>query len=144
MKVSALFKKKKDKKKKCKGVTCVCSKSVLDRVAEFEPFLKELQNSSPDKRISLIKRAPSCLIRFLCECGLNILRGNLKLSDQQYEELKPHKTSLLKFSKAFSTQKERRQALLKKKGGALPVLIPIVLSALASFAGEAIARAVGV
>lgn len=137
-----IFKKKKEA---CKGVVdCTCSKSVFDRMSEFEPFLKELKRAPPSKRVLLLEGAPSCLIRLLCECGLNILRGNLKLKKTQYERLKPYKATLLKLSKPFTHLKEKREDLLKKKGGVLPVLIPIVLSALASFAGEAIAKAVGV
>ena len=143
MKVSK--EKENNKKKKCKGVAnCVCFKSVFDRVSKFEPFLKAIEKAPPSERILLLEGAPSCLIRFLCECGLNILKGNLKLKKKHYKLLKPFKTSLLKLCKPFASLNERRQDLLKKKGGALPVLIPIVLSALASFAGEAIAKAVGV
>jgi hypothetical protein len=73
-----------------------------------------------------------------------VLKGNLKLSNGQYKALKPYKNSLLKSSEPLTTLKEKKAALLKKKGGALPLLIPIVLSALGSFAGKALAEAVGV
>jgi hypothetical protein len=142
MKISQLFKKK---TKKCKGsAECICLKSVEERVSEFEPLLREIERAHPRERPSLINKAPSCLIRFLCECGLNVLKGNLKLSNGQYKALKPYKNSLLKSSEPLTTLKEKKSALLKKKGDALPLLIPIVLSALGSFAGKALAEAVGV
>ena len=108
-----IFKKKREVSKGVVG--CTCSKSVFDRMSEFEPFLKELERAPPSKRVLLLEGAPSCLIRLLCECGLNILRGNLKLNKNQYESLKPYKSVLLKLSRPFTNLKERRQDLSNKR-----------------------------
>jgi hypothetical protein len=83
------------------------------------------------------------LITLLAECGLNVLKGNMNLTDDQYASLKPHRRMLLKVSGIKTTLKDRRQALANKKGGFLPVILPIILSALSGFAGQAVSKAVG-
>ena len=130
---------KSGKKKKCRRAkNCVCSESMKAKLEKHMPFLKKLMEAPVKKRVQIIKRAPSCLIRYLSECALNVLKGNLKLSDDQYVKLKPHKQVLLRVSKPSLSMRERRKILLKKKGGVLPALIPMVLPILGSlFAGVA-------
>jgi hypothetical protein len=132
--------------KKCpgrKGVCC-CKRTPEDRCNHFLPTLKLLSDADPSKRVQLIRQAPPCLIRLLSECGLNVLKGNVKLSRHQYATLKPHKRVLLSVSHPSASLKERRAALTKKQGGFLPVVLPIILSALSGFAGQAVAKAVGI
>jgi hypothetical protein len=133
---------KKDRKK-CKwSKDCSCSNGLKSRYETFAPLLKQLLHSPPKKRISVLKRAPSCFIRFLSECGLNVLKGNLELTDDQYAKLKPYKKVLLSVSDPTQSMKDRRKFLLRKKGGVVPIIIPVLATFLASLAGEAIGKAI--
>jgi hypothetical protein len=127
--------------KKCPGSkgVCCCNQTPEERCKHFLPTLKLLSDASPSKRVQLVRQA-----RLLSECGLNVLKGNVKLNKNQYATLKPHKRVLLSVSHPSASLKDRRAALTKKKGGFLPVVLPIILSALSGFAGQAVAKAVGI
>lgn len=133
--------------KKCpksKQLGCWCGYSTQERFQHFMPSLKALNESDPRRRVALLQTASPCLIRLLSECGLNVLKGNVKLSDSQYASLRPHRRMLMTVSKPSASLEERRHALTRKKGGFLPIVLPIILSALSGFAGQAVAKAVGI
>ena len=129
---------------KCrKRGTCVCSKELGERMKAYVPLLKKLNDADETERAAIILKAPTCFIRFMCECGLNILKQNLTLSKAQYEKLSDHKRLLLYLSQPYVSFKKRRSVLLKKEGGFLPALTPILLSALAGFVGQAASKLLG-
>jgi hypothetical protein len=130
---------------KCRGSKgeCWCSRRLHERFEHYLKQLKEINAADGEQRVLLLRKAPPCLITLLSECGLNVLKGNLKLTDDQYDKLKPHRRMLLRVSRDNATLKERRSALAKKKGGFLPVVLPIILSALSGFAGQAVSKAIG-
>jgi hypothetical protein len=121
----------------------VCTVELKERLNEFIPLLKKLSAADKKERATIILKAPTCFIRFLCECGLNVLKGNLKLSDDQYQKLRPHRRLLLFLSTPSLSFKVRRRAFLRKKGGFLPVVAPVLLSALSGFVGQAAAKVFG-
>lgn len=121
---------------------CVCGKNPSEQLLHYKPMLKTILKLPSKQRAEIYKKASPCFIRFISECGLNILKGNIPLKNRQYKKLKPHKRMLLVLSKKNLSLKSKKEALTRNKGGALPVLIPIILSALSSFAGQAIAKAV--
>lgn len=130
---------------KCrKPSACVCSQKLGERLKKYVPILKKLNDADPTERAEIILKAPTCFIRFLCECGLNILKENVKLSKAQYESLRDHKKVLLYLSQPYVSFTKRRSVLLKKKeGGFLPALTPIILSALSGFVGQAASKLLG-
>ncbi len=129
----------------CRGTQgeCWCKRKLDERFQYYLPKLEEINAVKGSERALLLKKAPPCLITLLAECGLNVLKGNMNLTDDQYASLKPHRRMLLKVSGIKTTLKDRRQALANKKGGFLPVILPIILSALSGFAGQAVSKAVG-
>jgi hypothetical protein len=131
---------------KCKGKggECWCKRNVQDRFNHYRTELEELSKASPIQRMAILKKAPPCLIRLLSECGLNVLKGHVKLSPSQYAHLRPHRRVLLDISRPAVSLRTRREALGRKRGGFLPVILPILLSALSGFAGQAVAKAVGI
>lgn len=130
-------------KQKCNG-SCMCDKEIHERIENYLPILHQMSVSSVKERLKILEKAPPCVIKLLCEGGLNILKGNIKLKTHQYKKLKPHKRLLLTISKPSISLKQRRTVLGQKKGGVLPVVIPILLSVLASLAGRAVAKAAGI
>lgn len=130
--------------RKCNKIkNCWCTKPITERLAHFTPQLKLLNESDLKTRKELLRKAQPCLVRLLCESGLNVLKGNIKLSDCQYKKLKPHKRLLLFVSKSNVPLHLRKKEFQKKKGGFLPVVLPILLSAVSGFVGQTVARAAG-
>lgn len=119
---------------------CWCTKSIEERLQHFLPELKLLSEASPLQRANILRNASTCLTRLLCETGLNILKGHVKLSDDQYKKIRPHKRLLLMVSKPSIPLKHRREALAKKKGGFLPIVLPAILSAISGFAGQTLSK----
>lgn len=125
-----------------KHENCVCHRDPAERFRYYMPTLKAILKVPQTERGKIYKKATPCFMRFISECGLNILKGNIPLKDTQYKKLKPHKRMLLMLSKKNLSLKAKKEALAKNKGGALPALIPILLSALSGFAGQALAKIV--
>lgn len=120
-------------KRKCHK-DCWCGKDLGDRFRHYLPVLQTLVNAKPAQRAIILKKGDSCLVRLLCEFALNVLKGNVKLPEGHYKKLKPHKRLLLQVTKPSASLAQRRLALVTKKGGFLPVLLPPLLTALATFA----------
>lgn len=128
---------------KCRNrLKCVCEKNVHERFEHFKPVLEKYGEGNLKEKKKILKKAPSCLVRLFSECGHNILKGNVKLPDAQYKKLKPHKRLLLLMSNPSKSLKEKKFALLKKKGGFIQVVLPYLLTALSGFAGQALAKSV--
>lgn len=119
---------------------CVCNKPVKDRFEHFMPVLQHISKADPIELKDIIKAASPCLIRLISELGLNILKGTIKLPCRQYKKLRPHKRLLVCLSKPGFSVDKHRNALLKKRGGFLPTILPFILSALSGFAGQALAK----
>ena len=87
-----------------------------------------MATAKPASVKSIIKGADKDLVDTLCECGLNVLKGNVPLSPGQKKRLKAHKNTLRALS-------QKKQSLQKKKtllqrGGFLGALLRPVLSVL--------------
>lgn len=106
----------------------------------FKPVLEKYGEGNLKTKKTILKKAPSCMVRLLSECGHNVLKGNVKLPEAQYKKLKPHKRLLLLMSNPSKTLKEKKLALLKKKGGFIQVVLPYLLTALSGFAGQTLAK----
>ena len=113
-------------KQKDGHVKAKCSR----RVRRNAIILSSLNACPPSMRNSMIQKAPPDLIDAICECALNILRGNVKLSKSQKEGLQKHKHKLRKLA-AKSVPREQKKTLLNQKGGFMSVLFPLI-STLAS------------
>lgn len=95
------------------------------------------------EQLKLIKKSKSCsatlkkcsknTIKSLCECVLNLLKGNIPLTQYQKRKLKPHKRSLRKLAdKSIPLYKKRRLLVNQKGGGFLSVLLPAAISVISS------------
>lgn len=92
----------------------------------------QLLNSCPQTlRKDLIKRLPISCIKAICECCLNTLKGNIKLSSNQKSQLRKHKSVLRQLVDKKKPLFQKRR-LIVQKGGFLNILIPAALTALTS------------
>ena len=103
----------------------------MDSVKERVPLLRLLAFGTKRQQLELLRQANPGLIRCLCECALNLLKGNIPLTPKQKTFLKRHKTGLRYLTQRNRSLKHKKQRLTQRGGGAfLPVLLKVVLSLL--------------
>ena len=93
-------------------------------------LLRLLHKSKLSLVKAILKNAPSDLVRALCECSLNVLKGNIKLNASQKTRLRRYKNILRKLATKKVTAKTRKQML--QKGGFIGALLGPVLGVLGS------------
>lgn len=110
---------------------------MTSRLKRNAPLLKLLCRAKPALVKAIIKAGDRDLINTLCECSLNVLKGNVRLAPAQKKKLARHKQTLRLLSKK-NTSLQRRKALLQT-GGFLPLLLkPVVVSFLGGLLGSLI------
>jgi hypothetical protein len=62
-----------------------------ERLKRNIDYLKVLSIAKPKQRKAIISTADSDLIACLCECALNLLNGNLTITDKNLAKLKRYK-----------------------------------------------------
>lgn len=110
------------------------------RVCKNLNFLKYLSTCNAKQRKAIIKTSNRDAILALVECCINVLRGNIQLTDGQKSRLKKHRKVLHNLCKKIPLAK--RKQILVQKGGFLPLLLAPLLSIISSVAGSAISRAI--
>ena len=96
--------------------------------------LQVLHKCKPSVVKAVLKGASPDLIKALCECSLNILKGRIKLSPTQKKKLSRHKNNLRLLATKKTTLKQRKRVL--QKGGFLGALLGPVLGVLGSLFGN--------
>lgn len=96
-------------------------------------YLKVLASANPVVRKVILGTAKRDLIHCLSECAYNTLYNkNINLSRKRCLALRKHKCTLQKLSiKKISAQKKKK-LLIHKGNGFLPILLPPLLSFLAT------------
>lgn len=75
----------------------------------------------------MVKSASSDLIKCLCECSMNILKGNVPISPAHKRRLSRHKKDLRFLAKRGNKIQSKKRVL--QKGGLLPALLAPLLGA---------------
>lgn len=81
---------------------------------------------------ALLRKCPNSVIKSVCECALNLLKGNVPLTKHQKKKLSLHKRTLRKLGDKKIPLFKKRRLLVQKGEGFLSVLIPAALSVLSS------------
>lgn len=84
------------------------------------------QCKASDRRF-ILKNANKDLVYAICECFLNVLNGNVKLSDIVVKKIKRHKKTLRQLVNNSESIKNKKQLLVQKGGSILPLLLPTIL-----------------
>lgn len=108
---------------------------VATRLRRNFEYLKYLKKAKKNQRNSLLKTAHKDLILCICDCALNVLRGNVRLSTKTKKALCRHRAAL----RALAENRrgiEKKRKLLVQKGGFLPFLLAPILSAAGGFLGN--------
>jgi len=92
----------------------------------------DAQTSFPGelKDCSKYPSAGDDLIKCICDCTLNVLKGNVRVPPKQKSKLKRHKKALRDLAKKKVSLKRKRQII--QKGGFLAPLLSAVVPAIAS------------
>jgi hypothetical protein len=119
-----------------------CQKHISQRLNKYEHIIKQLSVAKPSKRRKLLEKADCCLIKILCECALNVLKGNISLNKDHIRKLSPHVNTLIKLSKPRNSLNNlhRKQKLLIKKGGFLSIILPALVSTLSGLVGSTVSK----
>ena len=104
------------------------SKHVKDNL----PYLQVLVKSKPKLRKLLIEHGPVSMITSICECALNLLKGDIPLTPRQKRRLVWYKTHLRGLASKKVPQMRKKQFLNQKGGNLLTALLLPVLTVLGS------------
>lgn len=94
-------------------------------------YLQVLAKCNPKQRQAILREADPKLIKAICECSLNVIKGNIPLSPSQKQKLKPHKTTLRSLADKNKSAKARKR-LIVQRGGFVGVLLRAIIPTLAS------------
>ena len=93
-------------------------------------MLKVLSECNPKLRKLIIQHGGPGLLKCLCEICLNVLKGNVSLSQVQKRKLSRHKQKLRTLANPRASVASKKK-LLVQQGGFIGALIGPVLSTLA-------------
>lgn len=80
-------------------------------------------------RTALLRAADPSLVQNICECALNTLRGNVKLTAEQKEHLRKHRKALRRLASNTGSWKSKKRLVIQH-GGFLPLLLAPVIEGL--------------
>ena len=106
----------------------------MRKIQKHATMLKALTKSTPSMTKAMIKNGDRDFIDTICECGYNVLKGNVHLTKPQLARLRRHKHTLRKLTKRQSLKKKK--TLLQSGSGLLPALLGPVIGMLGSVLGQ--------
>lgn len=94
-------------------------------------ILHLLEKTKPRERSALLAGVEDDIIKVLTEWIHNTLRGNVPLTRRQWKQLRKYKQILRSLSnRSVSLQEKRNLLVSRQRGGFLPILLPIIASAI--------------
>lgn len=90
-------------------------------------LLQALVKLKTQPRLSLLRVADQCLVTAICECALNILNGNIPLSESVKYRLSKEKSVVRVLARKNSSWKSKRQLIWQKGEKLIPLIISIAL-----------------
>ena len=103
----------------------------MERLHRNLHHLHVLSNSKPKLSKALMKTCDDELVKCVCECCANVIKGHVPVSNAVKEKLKKHKTTLRFLSDKKVPLSKKRKRLIQK-GGFLPLLLPAIIGAAAN------------
>ncbi len=94
-------------------------------------ILRLLHKTKPRERSALLAGVEDDIIKVVTEMAHNTLRGNVPLTRTQWHRLRKYKQMLRTLTNRSVSLREKRSLLVKQpqRGGFLPILLPLVASA---------------
>lgn len=95
--------------------------------------LRFLHKAKPQYRKAILKAADENLVRCLCECVHNTLKGRVRLSSVQQKKLSKHRNILRRLARKGESLKVKKKFIIQKGGAFLPLLLaPLITGVLGS------------
>ena len=111
---------------------------MTSKLRKYASCLHTLATAKPGMSKAMIKNADAGLIKCLCECALNILKGNVPLTPSQKQKLKRHKTQLRALVKRSQPLSKKKRTL--QKGGFMPAILAPILTSILPTIGSTIGK----
>lgn len=89
------------------------------------------------RRKTLNSLSDECLYKALNEIAVNVVARKVPLTLKQKRELRKHRIKIQKLACKTNNKKKQKQ-LVNQSGGILPIILPAVISAIASIIGSKI------
>ncbi len=107
---------------------------------KFSPLKNTIKFLSfcQDKRIhkDILSRAPTNVIKRICDAALNAREGQVILSKKQKQVLARHRKTIEKLLQKSIPVEQKRRVLVQQGGGIAAVIIPVILSAVLEALGS--------
>jgi len=94
-------------------------------------ILQALCHLTSEQRIAILKKADPKLVRCICECALNILRGNVPLKQPYKQRLRRYAAILRRLADKNNSWRCKKR-LIVQRGGFLPLLLAPILGTVLS------------
>lgn len=130
-------------RKKRHSKICPCDERIETRTRYFHALVKKLKKARKSERVLLLRNSDPCFIRYLGHCAKGILSSTIHLPENTYKRLSGVKNLLVKLASNRLSVDKKRKHLLTQKGGAFPVLIPILANIATAVVSGLIEKAVG-
>jgi hypothetical protein len=108
----------------------------LDLIKSQFEIIKILATSNKKYRKAIIASADQKLVTALAEIVLNLLAGNIKISEKDHSDLKKYKYVLRQLIQNKNVVK--RKKILVQQGGFLQFLLPAVITGISNIIASAI------
>ena len=116
----------------------------IKKVLKQKEILLALSKVNSKSRKAIIQSASPQLIQAICEICFNLLNGNIAINEDSKNKLKKYKTTIRKLASQADSKKvnplESKKKILGLHGGFLQILIPSVISAIASVVSSYISK----
>ncbi|KAI8511990.1 hypothetical protein Bbelb_110900 [Branchiostoma belcheri] len=104
------------------------------RLHRHADCLRVLSKANPKLRKAILSTAPNDLLKSICDCSHNVLKGNIRLTPGQRKGLSRHKNTLRQLGDKKIPLAKKRRTLIQK-GGFLSLLLSPIISAITSLFG---------
>lgn len=105
---------------------------MVREIKSHEHLLRALLKVKPEQRLAILKTADKNLIKCLCSCALNLIKGNVPINLAQRRKLGRYKKSLRALVNRRGSWKVKKRVLIQKGGNFIPLLLGPILSAVVS------------
>ena len=111
---------------------------MADRLKKHLELMKILHKAKPKLKKGILANVDDDVIKCICECCLNILKGNVEITDQQKVKLHRYKRQLYALCERKPLKAKR--AILNQTGGLVPAVLGPLLAIVGSLFVDALAK----
>ncbi len=100
----------------------------MERIKRNLPYLRLLCKRPVNKDVRKHLLQSEELIKILSEISLNILNGNIRITEREKKRLRRYKTLMRLLARKSVSLNKKRSTLVNQKGGGffLPLLAPLI------------------